>query len=126
MPHWVMKFEVEAHLGVRSDLPQLSFTHPSGTYQVHLENQNMQPGCEMPLLNAYIVFDEGDFDPSNHTANRHNFKPVSEAGEKYLTRFLYFLSFTTGCLFRIKHRVCLFDWTPRVAQRHGIIYRRFP
>ena len=58
--------------------------------------------------------------------NRDNFKPVSEAGEKYLTRFLYFLSFITGCRFRIRRRLCLFDWTPGVAQRHGIIYRRFP
>lgn len=128
MTRWVMKFEVEADLGVESDQPSLSFAHPSGTYQVHFENQNMEPGCETPLLNAYVVFEEGEFDPSKSGPDRDvdSFKPISEAGEKHLTKFLYFLSFATGCRFRIGRRICLFDWTPGVARRHGIIYRKFP
>src|SRR6266404_4387699 len=127
MARWVMKFEVEADLGVESEQRILSFTHPAGTYDVHLENQNMEPGCETPLLNSYVVFEEQDFDPSHsdHVTDLDNFKPVAEAGEKHLTRFLYFLSFATGCRFRIGRRICLFDWTPGIAQRHGVVYRKF-
>jgi hypothetical protein len=128
MGHWVMKFEVEGDLGVETGVPVLLFTHPSGAYQIHLENHNMQPGCDIPLLNAYIVFDEGDLSPGLGTpeTNRDTYESASNAAEKYLTRFLYFLNFATGYRFRLKRRLCLFDWTPAVAQRHGIVYRDFP
>ncbi|MGH6689107.1 MAG: hypothetical protein ACREF4_00275 [Gammaproteobacteria bacterium] len=30
MPRWMMKFAVEAHLGLKEDIPELLFRHPGG------------------------------------------------------------------------------------------------
>jgi len=122
-----MKFEIEAELGVISGLPSLDFIHPSGAYSLHLENHNMQPGTENPSLIAYVTFEEGDFNParSDPGTDRGSFIPIAKVGDEYITAFLYFLSFATGMGFRVKHPLCLFDWTPGIARRHGIIYRNF-
>jgi hypothetical protein len=48
MPRWLMKFSVEAHLGVEPGTSALSFHHPDGRYEVHLENLQMDPGHEDP------------------------------------------------------------------------------
>jgi hypothetical protein len=114
MARWLMKFEVEGHIGVEPSMPRLIFKHPRNLYEVHLENCHMEPGCEVPLLNAYILFVSED---SLESADR--------TGDKHFSRFLDFLTFAAGVRFRIKRRLCLFDWTPEVAERHGYIYRYF-
>ena len=81
MPHWMMKFEVEGHLGVESTVPEVVFHHPNGLYEVHVRNLRMDPGVEKPLLHMFILFDADDL-------------PSADAqGTEHLNRFLQFLSF---------------------------------
>lgn len=113
MARWLMKFEVEAHLGVESKVPRLIFKHPTDRYEVHLENNQMEPGCEVPLLNAFLLFDS------------ETLQVADNAGKNIFEKFLDFLVATTGMRFRIKRRVCLFDWSPGVEQRDGYVYQHF-
>lgn len=114
MPRWLMKFEVEAHLGVVAGVPRLILRHPKGHYEVQLENHQMQPGMEVPLLNAYLLFEADTIEAADLL------------GEKLMKQFLDFLAFTTGSRFRVKRPLCLFDWTTGVQERHGYVYRYFP
>ena len=56
MGTWLMKFEVEADLGIEPSLGELVFKHPQGLFEVHLENHQMEPGCKSPSLHAYFLF----------------------------------------------------------------------
>lgn len=114
MARWLMKFELEGHLGVEPRAPRLTFKHPNGLYEVHLENHHMVPGCEVPLLHAYLLFEADTIEDADGD------------GEKTMRRFADFLAFTTGARFRIKRPLCLFDWSPQVSERHGYVYRYFP
>ena len=114
MPRWLMKFEIEGHLGVEPDLPHLAFKHPNGHYEVEIENHHMLPGCEVPLLHAYLLFEADTIDAADGS------------GEKTMRRFVDFLAFTTGSRFRIKRPLCLFDWSAGIHERHGYVYRYFP
>jgi hypothetical protein len=115
MARWLMKFELEGHLGVEQSVPRLIFKHPRDLYEVHLENQNMEPGCETPLLNAYILFFSED-----------GLESAEKTGERHFRRFVDFVTFAAGVHFRIKRRLCLFDWTAGIAERNGYTYQTFP
>jgi hypothetical protein len=115
MAHWLMKFELEGHFGVERSVARLIFRHPRDLYEVHLENQHMEPGCEVPLLNEYLLF-----------FCENSIESAEKAGEKHFSRFVDFLTFAAGVRFRIKRRLCLFDWTPGITERNGYMYRNFP
>ena len=87
MRRWLMKFEIEGHWGVERGVVRLTFRHPRDLYEIHLENQHMEPGCETPLSSAYILFDENDVDSAE------------KAGEKLFSRFVDFLTFAAGARF---------------------------
>ena len=113
MARWLMKFEIEGHLGIEPEVPRLTFRHPHDSYEIHLENYHMDPGCEAPLLNGYVLF------------NAETIDIADASGEKLLVRYLDFLSLTTGMRFKVKRRLCLFDWTLGVTERQGFVYRNF-
>lgn len=113
MPHWLMKLEVEGHLGIEDALPRLTFKHPRGQYEVHLENSDMRPGCEVPLLNAYLTFDADSLEGAE------------VAGQALIQRFLEFLAFSTGSRFRVRRPLCLLDWSTGIVERQGYVYRSF-
>jgi len=54
MSLWMMKCEIEGHLGVDPNLPELVFRHPTNTYRVHVRNHRMEAGSEKPLLIASV------------------------------------------------------------------------
>ena len=85
MARWLMKFELEGHFGVARSVARLVFRHPRDLYEVHLENQHMEPGCEIPLLNAYVLFYSED-----------RLESAEQAGEKHFSRFVDFLTFAAG------------------------------
>src|SRR2546422_2530219 len=115
MPKWMMKFELEGHLGVEDGLPLLRFNHPDGAYSVDLENVNMEPGTEIPLLSAYITFSESDL------------QAAATAGKKYCSRFIDVLAFATGSRFRMRKQLCLWNWEPTVSDmREGVVYNTAP
>jgi hypothetical protein len=115
MARWLMKFELEGQFGVERSVARLVFRHPRDLYEVHLENQHMEPGCAVPLLNAYVLFFSED-----------RLESAEKAGEKHFSRFVDFLTFAAGVRFRVRHRLCLFDWTAGITERHGYIYKNFP
>ncbi len=110
MPRWIMKFEVEAHLGVRDDLSSMAYRHPTLGYEVHFKNGDMKPGKETPLMYAFIIFDAPDIDVA------------PETGGQYLRDFLDVLGFATGVRYRTHRRIGIYDWTPGVKSREGRIY----
>ena len=114
MGTWLMKFEVEADLGVDLKLGELVFRQPDGRFTVHLKNHQMEPGCDSPSLHAYFSFQADDIDRAE------------AAGEEHCARFLDFLVFATGARFHMSRRVCVFDWAADVDWRHGYIYKQFP
>src|SRR5215204_5339272 len=71
MPKWLMKFGLEAHLGTKPGVAELVFNHPQGTYQVHLQNADVRPGIELPLLHAYVLFDADDIKTAAADGARH-------------------------------------------------------
>jgi len=114
MPRWLMKFAVEAHLGTKADVAELVFKHPNGAYEVHLQNGDVRPGIELPLLLAYVLFDSENIDAA------------AIEGPRHLDGFIDTLVFCTGSRFRNRSRLALFDWTPGVRERHGRIYKTQP
>lgn len=114
MARWVMKLEVEAHLGIAIGTPRLVFKHPKGRYEVYLENHAMDPGLEAPLLHAHILFDADTLEDADLT------------WKKPFRSFLDFLALVTGARFRGRHKICLFDWTPGITVRHGYLYNWVP
>ena len=114
MTRWLMKFEVEAHLGTKADVGGLVFKHPQGTYEVHLQNADVRPGIELPLVYAYVLFDA------------ENIETAATDGARHLGDFIDTLVFCTGSRFRKRSRLSLFDWTPDVKERHGRIYKSQP
>jgi hypothetical protein len=115
MARWLMKFELESDFGVERGTPRLIFKHPRDLYEVHLENHHMEPGCEAPLLHAYVLFFSED-----------SLDSAEKTGEKHFKQFVNFLTFAGGVRFRIKRRLCLFDWTAGIAERDGYMYGNFP
>ena len=114
MGTWLMKFEVDAALGVDPALGELVFRQPDGTFEVHLENHRMEPGCESPSLHAYFLFQADSLDDAE------------TSGEEHCRRFLDFLVFTTGARFRASSRLCVYDWSTGADWREGYVYRNFP
>lgn len=114
MPKWMMKFEVEAHLGVREDLKSLVFKHPALKYEIHFQNHIMSPGVETPLLFAYVVFDAENIDEA------------ADAGAQHLRDFLDLLGFSTGVRYKIHRRIAVYDWTEGVSSRQGRMYTSLP
>jgi hypothetical protein len=114
MPRWLMKFEIEGHLGVEREISRLVYRHPAGKYEVHLENQYMEPGCQSPLLMAYIIFDAD------------NIEAAESSGDRHMRSFVDFLPFTTGYRFRIRRALCLFEWTKGIAKHRGTVFQYFP
>ena len=112
---WMMKFEVEGHLGVERGRAPLVFKHPAGCYEVHLENVQMEPGAANPLVNCYVVFENGDLEEA------------IGVGEKHVRRFLDSLCFATGSRFARPQRACIFDWSPdQTEARQGFVFTYFP
>lgn len=114
MPRWLMKYEIEAQLGIVPNLPYLNIKHPKSLWVAHLENFHMEPGCEIPLLIGYILFE-------SDTIEETEIK-----GKKYSDQLIDFLTFTAKTRFRKRKKLCLFDWTPKIAERIGYIYKVFP
>ena len=114
MGTWLMKFEVEADIGIEASLKELVFKHPGGSFEVHLENHLMDPGCKSPSLHAYFLFQADGPDDAE------------VRGEEHCSRFLDVLVFTTGARFRAGRRLCVFDWSPGVNHRQGYVYNNFP
>jgi len=112
MTRWIMKFEVEAHAGLKPDLPRLGFKHPNGDYEIYLKNVDVSPRTADPLLNAFVIFDAVHIDNG------------SVLGKRYLREFLDLLGFSTGARFLIKRAVAIFDWTPDTKMRKGQVYTR--
>ena len=114
MGTWLMKFEVEADIGIEASLKELVFRHPGGSFEVHLENHLMDPGCKSPSLHAYFLFQADGPDDAE------------VRGEEHCSRFLDVLVFTTGARFRAGRRLCVFDWSPGVNHRQGYVYNNLP
>ena len=114
MPRWLMKYGIEAHLGLNAKLPELVFNHPKGTYIVHLQNADVRPGIALPLLHAYVIYEADDIDTA------------ADVGARHLSDVLDTLVFCTGSRFRTHARLALFDWTPGIEERHGRIYSGHP
>ena len=114
MGTWLMKFEVEADLGIEPSLGELVFKHPQGLFEVHLENHQMEPGCKSPSLHAYFLFQADGLDDAAVT------------GETHCRQFLDVLVFTTGARFRVGRRLCVFDWSADAEHRQGYVYNQFP
>jgi hypothetical protein len=98
MARWVMKHYVESDLGLRPELSGLSFKHPTGKYEVYLENHDIKPGSELPLLVAHVVFEA----PTIEEAKTR--------GERLIVQILDQLAFSTRTRFRLHRTFCLFDW----------------
>ena len=114
MPHWLMKLEIEGQLGVEAGTESLIYRHPGGDYEVHLQNLRMEPGCETPLLAAFLLF------PAETLEDAEN------VGEEHARSFVDFLSFTTGARFRAREPLFVYDWTPGVAEREGMVFHHAP
>ena len=114
MPRWLMKFDVEAHVCLPHSLKRWRFNHPTGLYEVVLVNHDVRPAVAKPLLYAYITYEAEDIGAAQ------------DAGARFLTRFLDYLSFATGSRFSVQHRLALFDWSPGAKTRRGRVYRSFP
>ena len=114
MGTWLMKFEVKADIGIEASLRELVFKHPDGSFEVHLENHQMEPGCKSPSLHAYFLFQADGPDDAE------------VRGEKHCSQFLDVLVFTTGARFRAGRRIYVFDWSPGVDRRQGYVYNQFP
>lgn len=111
MPRWLLKIEIEAQLGVVPDLPFLNIKHPKGLWEVHLENFRMELNCDIPLLIGYLLF------------NSDTLEDAETIGKKYSDQLIDFLIFTTKTQFRKKRTLCLFDWTPKIKERIGYVYK---
>jgi len=114
MTRWLMKFEVEGYLGIHNDFPMLVFTHPIRNYTVHLQNKQMLPGCEEPLLTAHLIFESRTIDVAD------------TEGLDIFGQFLDFMVFATGSRFGVKRRICLFDWSEGIENRQGLFFKYFP
>jgi hypothetical protein len=114
MVRWMIKVEVEGHLGIKEIGGTLVFHHPNGDYDVYLKNLDMSSGIEKPMLSIFLIFNAG------------NIAEADKIWRRYLDRFLEFLSFATGSRFRLNRPVCLFDWSPdESSMRQGYVYQRF-
>lgn len=109
-----MKLEIEGHLGVELGTGSLVYRHPSGDYTVHLANLRMEPGCEKPLLSAFLTYDA------------ESLEEAESVGEKYARSFGDFLAFTTGARFRVSEPLFVYDWTPGLAKREGLVFHYAP
>lgn len=114
MSRWLIKYEIEAQLGIESKLPFLNIKHPKGLWEVHLENFHMEPNCEIPLLIGYILFESDTLEDAEIK------------GEKYSDQLIDFLTFTAKTRFKKKNKLCLFDWTPKIKERIGYVYKVVP
>lgn len=111
MARRLMKFEVKSELELAADTIRTPFKHPSGSYEIHLENASSQMvGSESKLI-AYVIFEAPDIDSA------------PEIGEKVLRDFLDIVVLMTGSALRIHKKVCLFDWAENIVERHGRIYK---
>jgi hypothetical protein len=111
MPLWMMQFDVEADLGIRSDLLELVFRHPDGHYEMRMRNLDVTPGREKTLLSLFSFIEQA------------NIASAERAGARHADRFLDVLSVAAGSLYRVVRRRCLWDWSRDVTDwRRGRIY----
>ena len=114
MPRWLAVFEVEGHLGVDASQPELVYRHPRGEFTLHLKNLNMEPGCQVPTLSAFVLFEGGEIEAAEPT------------GKAHLRDFLDLLGLATGSRFRVLGITGVFDWSPGISERAGIVFSEVP
>lgn len=114
MPRWLMKIEVEGHLGIVPEQEWLVYRHPRGDYEVHIRNHVMDPGCERPSLTAFFLY------------TAETMEAAESAGVEHARTFGDFLSFSTGARFRMGDPLCLYDWTDGKSMREGVVFHYAP
>jgi Methylamine utilization protein MauJ len=94
---------------------RLECAHPAGTYRVFLEDKDVTPGVETPLLNAFIVF-EGEDDPAN----------ARKVGRAHLREFIETVTLAVGLRLRVHREVCFNDWTTGNPEHYSETYDTYP
>ncbi len=111
MTRWLTKFEVQAHAGLKEGVNELSFKHPSGKYEIFLQNYKMEIGTKYPLLFAYVIHNEAE-----------DIKIAMDIAASYLWDFIDILGFSTGLLIQMHREVAIYDWTSGNNERNGRVF----
>ena len=109
-----MKFEVETQASFTNESKKLAIKDTNHKNEVYIQNKNDQKRIGTILLFFYIIFESENID----TAEKD--------GTENLEDFLDVLGFSTCAFFKIRKRIALYDWTPRLTSRKGRVYKSIP
>jgi hypothetical protein len=114
MTKYIADYEVETHMAVINNDLKLKFIHPENLYEIHIRNLYVTPPIETPLLSVQIILDCEDINT------------VKEKARDYLNAFFDVLSFVTNMKFAIHKLIRIIDWTPGLAMRDCLQFKKFP
>lgn len=113
MPRWLMRFEVDPEMIIADGHSPLEIKHPDGIYEAYLENGSNPEGAKHTII-ANLVFESIDMDAAEID------------GWQHMNDLLDVLALITGGSMKIKRRVCLYEWSAGLKERHGRVYHKLP
>lgn len=103
-------FEVISELSVSEDEGVISFEEANGKYSIRIRNKKIDDLRHQEILRLEIIFDSDTLEESE------------KLSLKYLTEALNLLALTTNSKFTMHRLVQIFDWTPDLTTRKGLIF----